>query len=347
MSYYKISFIILIIFLKTGNVLSLENIFNVNNIEIAKKSNNSNDDLANKAIKKGFEELLEKILLDKDIKKISELEFSKIKELVSYYQIANETKNSDKEKVNFNIFFDKDKLHSLFSNKSISYSDISDKELYLLPVILKKNEVIIYNNNYFYDYWNKIYQSELIEFILPIENIEVIQNISVNKENLYGIDLQILFKEYENKNLALVLIEDIGSNEKKIYLRTKIINKKIDKTIKIKKSANTEKFNDEIIKVISKELINVIKSQNLIDVRTPSFLNARLITNKKNNLVELNNRLQNLDTVDGIFVQEFNNKYVLLKIRYLGKLDKIINQLKQQNIMLEFINDQWNLKIKK
>ena len=347
MSYYKFSFVILIIFLKTGNVLSLENIFNVNNIEITKKSNNSNDDLANKAIKKGFEELLEKILLDRDIKKISGLEYSKIKELVSYYQIADETQNSDKEKVNFNIFFDKDKLHSLFSNKSISYSDISDKELYLLPVILKKNQILIYNNNYFYDNWNKIYQSELIEFILPIENIEVIQNISVNKENLYGIDLQILFKEYENKNLALVLIEDFGSNEQKIYLRTKILNKKIDKTIKIKKGINIGKFNDEIIKVISNELINIIKSQNLIDVRTPSFLNARLITNKKNNLVDLNNRLQNIDTVDGIFVQEFNNKYVLLKIRYLGKLDKIINQLKQQNIMLEFINDQWNLKIKK
>ena len=72
-----------------------------------------------------------------------------------------------------------------------------------------------------------------------------------------------------------------------------------------------------------------------------------MITNKKNNLVELNKRLQNIDTVDGIFVQEFNNKYVLLKIRYLGKLDKIINQLKQQEIMLEFTNDQWNLKIKK
>ena len=348
MSYYKIFLVILIIFLKTGNVLSLENIFNVNNIEIAKKPNNSNDDLANKAIKKGFEKLLEKILLNRDIKKISGLEFSNIKELVSYYQIADETQNSDIEKVYFNIFFDKDKLHSLFSNKSISYSDISDKELYLLPVILKKDQIIIYNNNYFYDNWDKIYQSELIEFILPIENIEVIQNININKENLYGIDLQILFKEYENKNLALVLIEDTGSNEEKIYLRTKILNKKIDKTIKVKKRGNnTDKFNDEIIKVISNELINVIKSQNLIDVRTPSFLNARLITSKKNNLVELNKRLQNIDTVDGIFVQEFNNKYVLLKIRYLGKLDKIINQLKQQEIMLEFTNDQWNLKIKK
>ena len=44
-----------------------------------------------------------------------------------------------KIKLTFNIFFDKDKLHSLFSNKNISYSDISDKELYLLPVILKRS----------------------------------------------------------------------------------------------------------------------------------------------------------------------------------------------------------------
>ena len=70
MSYYKILIFILIIFLKTGNVLSLENIFNVNNIEITKKSNNSNEDLANKAIKKGFGELLEKILLNRGYQKL-------------------------------------------------------------------------------------------------------------------------------------------------------------------------------------------------------------------------------------------------------------------------------------
>ena len=348
MSYYKILIVILIIFLKTGNVLSLEKIFNVNNIEITKKSNNSYDDLANKAIKKGFGELLEKILLDRDIKKLSGLDFSNIKELVSYYQIVGEAQNNEKDKVSFNIFFDKDKLHLLFSNKNISYSDISDKELYLLPIILKKDQIFIYNNNYYYDNWNKTYQSELIEFILPIENIEVIQNISANKENLYGIKLQDLFKEYKNKNLALVLIEDTDSNDEKIYLRTYILNKKIDKTIKFKKiETNSNKFYDEIIKVISDELVNIIKSQNLIDIRTPSFLNARFIISKKNNLVELNKKLQNIDTVDGIFVQEFNNKYVLLKLRYLGKLDKIINQLKQQNIVLEFVNDQWNLKIRK
>ena len=347
MSCYKIIIYILVIFLKTGNVLSLENIFNVNNIQITKKSNNSNDDLANKAIKKGFRELLEKILLKEDIKNLSGLEFTKIKELVSYYQIA-ETQNNDTDKANFNIFFDKDKLHTLFSDKNISYSDISDKELYLLPVFQKKDQIYIYNNNYYYDNWNKIYKSELIEFILPIENIEVIQNISKNKENLYGIDLKNLFKEYENKNLALVLIKATSTDVDKIFLRTRVLNKKIDKTINLKKNfKNSDKLNEEIIKVISEELVNIIKSQNLIDIRTPSFLNARLKINNKNNLVELKKRLRNIDTVDGIFVQEFNYKYVLLKLRYLGKLDKIISQLKDQNIMLQLIGDQWNLRIKK
>ena len=348
MSSYKILIVILVIFLKTGNVLSLENIFNVNNIEITKKSNNSNEDLANKAIKKGFGKLLEKILLKDDIQNLSGLEFPKIKELVSYYQIADEAQNSFKDKVNFNIFFDKDKLHTLFLNRNISYSDISDKELYLLPVIQKKNQIFIYNNNYYYENWNKIFDSELIEFILPIENIEVIENININKENLYRIDLKNLFKEYENKNLALVLIVDTSSNDQKIFIRTRILNKKIDKTIVFKKNnKDTGKLNEEIIKVISEELINIIKSQNLIDVTTPSFLNARIIVNKKNNLVELNNRLRNIDIVDGIFVQEFNNKYVLLKLRYLGKLDKIISQFKEQNIMLQLIGDQWDLRIKK
>ena len=347
MSCYKIIIYILVIFLKTGNVLSLENIFNVNNIQITKKSNNSNDDLANKAIKKGFRELLEKILLKEDIKNLSGLEFTKIKELVSYYQIA-ETQNNVTGKINFNIFFDKDKLHTLFSDKNISYSDISDKELYLLPVFQKNDQIFIYNNNYYYDNWNKIYKSELIEFILPIENIEVIQNISKNKENLYEIDLKNLFKEYENKNLALVLIKATSTDVDKIFLRTRVLNKKIDKTINLKKNfKNSDKLNEKIIKVISEELVNIIKSQNLIDIRTPSFLNARLEINNKNNLVELKKRLRNIDTVDGIFVQEFNYKYVLLKLRYLGKLDKIISQLKDQNIMLQLIGDQWNLRIKK
>ena len=69
---------ILIILFKTGNVLSDNNIFNVNNIEVEKKGKVNNELLANQAIKKGFIELLNKILLQEDSKKLEDLKFLEI-----------------------------------------------------------------------------------------------------------------------------------------------------------------------------------------------------------------------------------------------------------------------------
>ena len=40
------------------------------------------------------------------------------------------------------------------------------------------------------------------------------------------------------------------------------------------------------------------------------------ILDKNNNLVELNKRLKKIDLIENdIYVQEFNNKYILLKIK--------------------------------
>ena len=65
MKSFNLLFIILIVFFKTGNVLSQNNLFNVNNIEVVKNSSTSNEILANKAIQKGFHELINKILLER------------------------------------------------------------------------------------------------------------------------------------------------------------------------------------------------------------------------------------------------------------------------------------------
>ena len=96
---------------------------------------------------------------------------------------------------------------------------------------------------------------------------------------------------------------------------------------------------------MSREIINFVKSQNLIDIRVPSFLNAKLSTSKVNNLVELNKRIKKIDSIDSIYVQEFNKKNFFIKIKYLGKLDKIMNQLKGQRVLLKLIGDQWSLKL--
>ena len=91
-------------------------------------------------------------------------------------------------------------------------------------------------------------------------------------------------------------------------------------------------------------MINIVKSKNLIDIRTPFFLNAKLELNKKSNLVKLNSRVDKIDSIENIYVQEFNKDYMKLKIKYLGNLEKIINQLNKENIELQLINDQWVIK---
>ena len=227
--------IILVIFLKTGNVLSKNNLFNVNNIEITKKASSNNEIFANQAIKQGFNELIDRVLLKEDISKLENLDFTTIKNLVSYYQITGEQKDSKAKTKKFNIFFDKDKLHNLFFTKGISYSDILKNELYLLPILKKQNQLYIYSQNFFYENWNKSNEDEILEFNLPLENIETIQKINIYKNNLLGLDLRDIFLEYTQKNLALVLINDTGSLEEKVFLKTIIMGKSINKNLLVKR----------------------------------------------------------------------------------------------------------------
>ena len=345
MKYFKYLFI-LIVFFKTETLLSADRIFSVNNIELAKKGDITQDELVNKAIKKGFKDLVERILLNEDKNKVLGLEFSKIKDLVLYYQITDSKEDFSLKKINFNIIFDKAKFHDLFYKLSVPYSEIINEEIYLLPIIVDEDKLFVYSKNLFYDKWNDLFQSDIIEFILPVENIETLQIINSNKENLIGLDLNSLFQEYSNKNLALIIIDISNEKGYKIYLRTKILEKKIDKNIKLNRlNLNEADYIKKVINKTSEEIINLVKSQNLIDVRTPSFLNVQLQLSKSNNLIELNNRLKKIGSIDNIFVQELNSEYVLLKIKYLGKLNKIMDQLKNQNIQLKLIKDQWRLKI--
>ena len=334
--------LILIIFLRTGNLLSDNYLFNVNNVRLEKKDNISHKQLTNQAIKKGFDNLIKKILLKEDFQKVSDLRFEDIRELVAYYNIS---KNLEKKKntINFSITFDIDKIHNLFYKRGVLYSDISEKEFYILPILSVENEIFIFSNNFFYKDWKTTKDEELIEFILPIENIEIIQKINQNKNSLLDIEINSLLKEYPNQNIAIAIIEYDETKDNKVYLKTRVQGKIISRSINLDK--NSFKDPEETILKIKEEITNLVKSQNLIDIRTPSFLNISLNLNKTNNLVLLNSKIKKIDLVENIFIQEFNKNFVNLRIKYLGKLDKIISRLREENISLELINDKWVIKI--
>ena len=333
MKFYLFILSILIILLKTGNVLSDNNIFNVNNIEINKKSLKNKENLVNKAFKKGFKDLIKKLLLEEDFKKLSTSNLKQIKELISYYQIIDTDKKDD-DKILVNIFFDKDKLHNFFYQRNILYSDLENTEIMFFPLLVKDKQFFIYSENYFFENWNKETNNELIQFNLPVENIENIQKIKQYENNIYRLNISDFFKEYNVDNLVFASIE-IENNFAKIYLNTIIQGKKINKNLLVKQNdLNQINFYKKIIKITKNKTKDLIKSQNLIDVRTPSFLNVRIKLEKEDHLVKFNRRLKNIDLIDEIYVRQINKDFVLIKIKYLGKIGKIIKKLKEQNMSL-------------
>ena len=338
-------FCILIILFKTGNVFSDNNIFNVNNVEISKEISSNKEKLANEAFKKGFKELINRLLLEGDYKKISTTNLDQIKRLVSYYQIKDKEDEADNNNIKFNIFFDKDKIHNFFYKENILYSDIINMDMIIFPLLISDKQYFIYTKNYFYENWIKDISKDLIQYTLPTENIESIQKIKLNKDNIYKIDIEDFFQEYNLENMVFATINR-NKNSAKVLLNTKIGGKKLIKNLLITNpSLNEKQFNEKIILEIKNVIRDLIKSQNLIDVRTPSFLNAEIKLNNKSNLVEFNDRLKKVDLIDNFYVQQLSKDYVLVKIKYLGKINKIIKKLKDQDIHLNMKEGQWQINI--
>ncbi len=338
---------ILIILFKTGNVLSSNNIFSVNNIEITKEISQNREKLVNQAFLKGFDKLINRLLLERDYRKLSNTSLNEIKKLISHYQIVSPDKKKNENKnLKVNIFFDKDRIHNFFYNRNILYSDIVNTEVILFPLLIKEKKYFIYTKNYFYNNWNNENDDNLIQYTLPVENIENIQKINLNKDNIYNLNIPDFFKEYEIENIVFANIE-IDNNNAEVFLNTRIEGKKINKRLSIneKKNLNQKEFYNKIILEINNKIRDLIKSENLIDVRTPSFLNIKIAMNNKSNLVEFNNRLEKIDLIDDFYVQQLNRDYVMVKIKYLGKIQKIINKLKDQNINLRMIEGEWQVTI--
>ena len=94
-----------------------------------------------------------------------------------------------------------------------------------------------------------------------------------------------------------------------------------------------------------REIDEIWKLQNLIDIRTPSFLNTVLEIKKDNDLLNLRKALNKIDLIESYNVMELNTNYAKIKIKYLGKINKIKSKLDDQGIRVIISNNEWKLKL--
>ena len=135
-------------------------------------------------------------------------------------------------------------------------------------------------------------------------------------------------------------------NKTDIFLKAQVSGNDIIKNYSFQtnffKEDDKKKF---IIETVKAEIEEIWKSQNLIDVRTPSFLNIYFRIKNQNDLLSLTSTLSKIDLIENYQVLELTKKYAKVKIKYFGKISKIKNKFTENDLKVNIINSEWKLSL--
>ena len=348
MSKYLFILSIIVFLFKTETVFSAETIYDVNNIQVSGKLNNNldNNKLIEEAFRKAFLIFINKTLLEKDIETLSKTNIQIIKDFIFSHQIVSQKKNTDGEiMLTVNIKFDPKKINNYLSINNISYADISEISISILPILRKENNLFIFSDNIFYNEWNKTEnnkkntEAQLINYNLALENAEDLFYINNNRENLELIDINKLNSLSEEKNkifLIFTLNEDT-----KVFIKAYFDEKEVIKNITLKNNS-TDDYNSLIMNV--KDQINQIwKEQNLIDINTPAYLDIIFDIKKINDFLKFRTFLDTIDIIDNYSILEITNKYAKIRMKYKGKISNLREKFLNEKININIENNEWSL----
>ncbi len=348
MSKYLFILSIIVFLFKTETVFSAETIYDVNNIQVSGKLNNNldNNKLIEEAFRKAFLIFINKTLLEKDIETLSKTNIQIIKDFIFTHQITSQKKSIDEEIIlTVNVKFDPKKINNYLSINNISYADISEISISILPILRKENNLFIFSDNFFYNEWNKTEndkkntEAQLINYNLALENAEDLFYINNNRENLELIDINKLNSLSEEKNkifLIFTLNEDT-----KVFIKAYFNEKEVIKNITLNNNS-TDDYNSLIMNV--KDLINQIwKEQNLIDINTPAYLDIIFDIKKINDFLKFRTFLDTIDIIDNYSILEITNKYAKIRMKYKGKISNLREKFLNEKININIENNEWSL----
>ena len=154
----------------------------------------------------------------------------------------------------------------------------------------------------------------------------------------------IFDKDDEKDNLLII----INYNEKKtkFFLKGIVSSKKIIKNLTFSDKYVEKIQYESILKYLKKEVLELVKSQNIIDIGAPSFINVNLNINNQKDLLLFQNILSEIDLVENFSVKEFNNKFAYINIKYYGKINKLKEKLIDKGLDINFINNKWSARLK-
>ena len=329
-----------------SKTFSSENVFTVDNIEVTGNfdTNFSREKYINKAFLDSFKILMSKILLFEDLNKLNDIKLNQVKVLVNSFKIEDETYISNKYKANFTIFFDDIKVKKLLVKKNISFSQPKNISAVFFPVFFIDDKLLNYDENYFYKNWSKIgIENQLINYILPIEDLDDFSKLKKIRNNFDELDIINLVKKYNTKNYVLMLME-YENSKLNVYVKTSFNNNELTKFISYTLvNINDENKLHEILKELKLKITDLWKGENIINLTAPLTIRVNFEYKYINELTGLKNIFNKMNIIEKYSLDEFNNNESYFKIYYYGNPKKLKMELSEFGYNLKNDKGYWGI----
>ena len=337
---------LIIFFFSTAQVQAKS--FEIVNIEISRPFENNFD--KNKVIDSGFEkafiELIYSLVKSSDFKKIEPMKLIEIKSMIESFSIQEEKFVDQIYYVNLGVSFNKKKIFKFLNKKNIFPSRIVRENFLFIPIIIDEsiNDLTIFSNNPIYNNWNnKTEKYELINYLLPAEDLEDFNLIKEKIDIIETYDFKEITKKYFLKNSIISLI---FKSKKEIRVLSKIYSgkKEVIKNNSFKSlDFNNEKSLNFLIDSLKNSFEDTWKKINEINtsIKLPIIIKIRNDDLKKSNNFEL--ALNDIELVNDYFVQKFDKEFIFYEVLFNGTVQSFINIMKTKNYKINTQKKIWIL----
>ena len=346
--YIFFSILALIIFFFSTKEVKAKS-FEINDIEISKpfEIDFDKNSVIDSGFKKAFFELIYSLTKSSDHKKIKSIQFNEIKSMIETFSIQEEKFINQVYFVTLGVSFNKRKIFDYLEKRNIFPSQIKREKFLFIPIIIDEdiNELRVFSNNPIYKNWNlNIKNYELINYLLPSEDLEDFNLIKKNLDVIETYDFSEITEKYFLNNFIISLIYISNNNEIKVL--SKMYNKK-NEIIKNNSFKNLNLNNDKDIILLKSELKNLFEDtwKKINEINTSIKLKI-MVKIKNNDLVKsskFERDLEEIDLVNDYSIQKFNKDFIFYEILFNGTVTNFINIMDNKNYYLNTEKKIWTI----
>ncbi len=254
---------VLNIFFSTG--ISQAKTFSINDVKLSTpfKINFNKNEIIDEGFVQAFNQLILSIVQSKDHQKLKQIPLNQIKSTIDTFSIKEEKFIDEIYYIKLDVSFNKKIIFDLLEKKNIFPSLALKKDIIFIPIIIDQNQIKMFSDNIIYNLWNSnVKQYNLLNYILPAEDLEDLNLIKKNIKNLENFEFDNIVKKYNLENY-IVSIFFVDSNQIRLLNKISFDDKKtikntLIKNINFNSDSEVIKFT-EILKNYFRRLLEISK----------------------------------------------------------------------------------------